>query len=545
MKEYSVYFNKKSRLHKIPALTGQNISRLSSLDPPGLTRRLSELLQVQNDFFPCFDWSFPPPLLNPSSQASTAEELFSERSVVPNRYSIYLHSPFCRTLCSFCYYTVMPGKGIEKAETYVDYLLREMAMYVPRLEGQLCESIYFGGGTPTFLDDKLLARIFESLHANFNLADDAEITIEAAPGTLPAAKVDLLQSLGVNRLSYGIQTLDADMLATMNRHYSVAEAVTELEYAVGTIGNVNIDTMYGFEGEPEGALLDTLERFRDLGVPSLTIYSLDMQRSAHNSTLTPNKDNQYETKIRRFNEAKTMLREHGYRPVLQNVYAMPEQSSYRHQTRRWENVPLVAMGVASQGYAPRKPYQNHRALKSYYGSIDAGELPISTVTLLSPEMEMAREITSRFRFTQVSIDQIRRKYSVNLDEVFEHLIASLAELGFLSRRGDILKLTKEADYYNNIIPMLFAPDAFKEELLGLPEEYIQEFPVPYVVTQVGQTQSRPIEVVYPQSHVVSEDRRTGNERRTGEDRRAAIRIASLERRSGVERRASRIQVLTS
>ncbi len=498
MKQYSGSFNKRSRLLKMPGLAGTPAGKLKSLEPDALVDHLSKVLQVQNDFFPCFDWAFPPPLLNTHVPPESVQELFSRPSVEPGKYSLYLHIPFCKTLCSFCYYTVLPGRGIEQSEQYIDYLIKEMELYAPVVQGQWCESIYIGGGTPTYLDDALLIRLIEAIRRNFHCAEDAEISMEAAPGTLPRSKVRLLKQLGVNRLSYGIQTLDEKLLSKMNRHYRVDEAEHELQGALEEIGNINIDTMYGFEGEPEHALRNTLERFNTLGVPSLSIYALDSQRSRSGKSLFgPPLDEQFERKIHLFAEATEILGGLGYESVLQNVFLIPGKASYRHQVRRWDNLTLVALGLASQGYAPSTPYQNVGAIKPYYQLLDAGKLPLATIDVLTPELEMIREVASRLRFTQVDMGAIQRKYGVDLDYVFGDLMRALIEIGHLERNGDELSLTGKAAYYNNIIPMLFAPDAFKEQLMALPEEYLAEYPVPYVMTQAGCTQSAAINVRPP------------------------------------------------
>lgn len=356
MKQYSGSFNKRSRLLQPPALDGTATTSLRPLDPDTLPEHLQSVLQVQNDFFPCFDWSFPPPLLSTHTPPESAQALFSSPSVEPGRYSLYLHIPFCKTLCSFCYYTVMPGRGIEQSAQYLDYLIREMELYAPALQEDWCESVYIGGGTPTYLDESQLTFLIQALRERFHLLEDAEISIEAAPGTLSRSKLETLRELGVNRLSYGIQTLDEKLLATMNRHYSVTEAEHELELALDIIENINVDTMYGFENEPADALDRTLKRFHGLGIPGLSIYALDTQRIRKGkSLLGPPRDAQYEQKIDTFSRARELLHSLGYRSVLQNVFVQPGRSSYRHQVRRWDNLPLVSLGISSQGYAPRMP----------------------------------------------------------------------------------------------------------------------------------------------------------------------------------------------
>ncbi|MDH5764791.1 MAG: coproporphyrinogen III oxidase family protein [Gammaproteobacteria bacterium] len=512
IKRASHCFNKRSRLIKKPEINSATESKLASFNKIDIKNRLERLLKKQNDFFPCFDWTFPPPLLNKQQPPHTASELFTKPSVIPGRYSIYLHSPFCKSLCSFCYYAIIPGDGIDFAQKYTDYLIKEMSLYADTFANDTCESIYFGGGTPTFLSDHLLANIFENLNKKFNISTDAEITIEAAPGTLPKAKTQFLKSLGINRLSYGIQTLDEDLLKTMNRDYSVNHAIDELKHAIDIIGNINVDTMYGFDGEEEDTLINTLQKFHDIGTPSLSIYALDKQRSNGKVLFEPPKDDYYEYKIRQFSRAEEHLLSLGYKPVLQNIFINPDKASYRHQLRRWDNLPLVSMGINSQGYAPQRAYQNTASMKSYYQLIDDDKLPLATMDELDSELEICRELTSKLRFTYVSIGEFKFKYNVAIDEIYKDLINALIELGYLELNDDILRMTDKATYYNNIIPMLFAPDHFKEQLLGLPEEYLSSFPVPHIMTQLGKAQTKSFNL--PENmHTVNIDRRTQWDRR--------------------------------
>lgn len=495
MKRYSTSFNKKTRLITSPQVADDHDTDLPRLDPASLTARLSDMLRVKHDVYPCFDWVFPPPIFPKSPGPSDVSELFTYPSRTPDTYSIYIHIPFCNTLCSFCYYRVLPGRPREETVTYVDYLLREMAMYQGALRGQRCESIYIGGGTPTYLDHEQLTRLFEGIHQNFDLTDCAEITVESAPGTLPAEKVALLARLGANRLSYGIQSLNEELLASMNRFYRVDEAIEELEAAISCIGNINIDTMYGFDNEPDDALLKTLSTFHDIGIPCLTMYALDTQRTVRKSLcdISPT-DDLFFAKIDLYHRAVDLLAEFGYESLFQNTFAKPGKGSYIHQLRRWDNVPLIALGVGSMGYTPRITYQNYGVPRAYRERIDSGSLPIEALDRLSPEMEMARQVTSQLRFTRLDLRKVRQTYGVDLDVVFEHLLASLSELGFVERDGDVVWLSREAAPFNDIIPMLFSPDSFKHDLLGLPSDYIELMPSPHSLVKLGETQSAALRV---------------------------------------------------
>lgn len=490
MKHQSESFNKQSRLIVAPQVAPGHGRRLPAADGATLKARLVDALQAQQDFFPCFDWVFPPPVFTKAPGPRRAEELFDTASVVPGTYSVYVHVPFCRSLCSFCYYPVLIGRGSDEKATYVDYLLREMALYRAALRGMRCESVYIGGGTPTALDDEQLRRLLAGIRANFDLRSDAEISIESAPGTLGAERVALLRSLGVTRLSYGMQSLDERLLAAMNRHYRVEGAIAELREALPIIGNINVDTMYGFDGEPADALLRTLETFERIGIPSLTVYALDNQRSVRKVMwLGPPRDDLYFRKIDTYREARQWLESRGYRRLFQNTFARAEAAPYRHQLRRWENVPLVGLGIGSMGYAPRAPYRNLGTREAWFRRLDAGELPIESVERLDPEMEMARQVTTQLRFARVDLRQVRERYGVDLEAAFGDLLRVLGELGFVERHGDELCLSEAAAPYTNVLPMLFAPDSFKEALLGLPEEYLETMPTPRTLTRVGATQS--------------------------------------------------------
>jgi len=531
MKKNHPVFNKQSRLTLTPVLDESANSTLAVFDAAHIKQKLPELLKVQNDFFPCFDWTFPPPLLSKSKPLTKSDELFSNPSVIPGRYSIYLHSPFCKSLCDFCYYSVIPGKGIHLSEQYVTHLIKEMALYAKTFSDQMCESIYFGGGTPTFLDDDLLTLIFNALFSYFDISDQAEITIESAPGTLSKEKCELLKKLGVNRISYGIQTLDEELLSGMNRDYSVTNAIKELQHAISIIGNVNVDTMYGFNNENDDTLINTLKKLHEIGVPSFSIYALDKQRNQNEILFEPPLDSEYDNKIKTFSLAEKFLKDLGYIPVLQNIFIDPTRASYRHQLRRWDNLPLIALGINSQGYAPQKTYQNTASIKSYYQMIENGLLPISTMDELDPELELCRELTSKLRFTFVSLAEFEYKYGIDIKQVFQHLIECLSELGFIECRYDILRMTEKAAYYNNIIPMLFAPDKFKDKLMSLPEEYIEAFPIPYIMTKLGKAQSYPFNFKQ-NKHKFNIDRRTNwNRRQTAGIKEIDCRRLKTGRRS--------------
>jgi hypothetical protein len=157
-------------------------------------------------------------------------------------------------------------------------------------------------------------------------------------------------------------------------------------------------------------------------------------------------------------------------------------------------VSLVALGVGSMGYAPRGPYQNYGTTGAYFRHLDARELPIETMDVLTPEMELLRQVITQLRFARVNLRGVREKYGADVQIVFSDLLRALGELGLLVQQGDEILLSKAAAPYNNVLPMLFSPDSFKEDLLGLPADYLAAMPIPLVLTRIGATQSAPLDM---------------------------------------------------
>nr|VFJ60425.1 MAG: hypothetical protein BECKFW1821A_GA0114235_11026 [Candidatus Kentron sp. FW] len=162
------YFNRPPRSIKSLDLNKGDESVLPIYNVAGMIERLNDLLGLQNDFYPCFDWTFPPPIFSPASGPCLVEELFSEKSITPGRFSIYLHIPFCESICKHCYYTAFSIKDPKYLRRYTDYLIKEMYMYSNILDNQTCESIYLGGGTPTYLPNNLLEMILTNIHNALN-----------------------------------------------------------------------------------------------------------------------------------------------------------------------------------------------------------------------------------------------------------------------------------------------------------------------------------------------------------------------------------------
>ena len=184
--------------------------------------------------------------------ATKALDAVSPDGDEPPPLGLYLHIPFCRKRCKFCYFRVYTDKNSGDVEVYVQALAREAALYARRgaLQGRDFEFVYFGGGTPSYLSGKQLTRLVDRLRANINWDEAEEVTFECEPGTLSEPKLHTLRDLGITRLSLGVENFGDEILAENGRAHLSAEIYKAWDWitAVG-FPNVNIDLISGMVGE--------------------------------------------------------------------------------------------------------------------------------------------------------------------------------------------------------------------------------------------------------------------------------------------------------
>jgi coproporphyrinogen III oxidase-like Fe-S oxidoreductase len=252
---------------------------------------------------------------------------------------IYIHIPFCSSKCLFCDWVVeVPTTqllgGREARSQYVDRLCQQISFYGPHLTdlGYRPKFIYWGGGTPTRLDASDLERIIASLHESFDLSALAQHTLETTPNDLTAEKADRLKSCGVDRVSVGVQSFNAQQLRTSGRSHSAHDAVRSLEILrTAGIHNINIDLISGFPGERREWFEDSLRATVDLAPTHVTVYSyratpqtrMAMQiEQGHKQALS------VEEMIDAYEFAQTTLAGGGYEEYLYNCFAPSEQHRF-------------------------------------------------------------------------------------------------------------------------------------------------------------------------------------------------------------------------
>ena len=324
--------------------------------------------------------------------------------------SIYLHLPFCQEMCTYCGCNVVISKDVGKADVYIDHLEREIAMTAELLgERRTFAQLHYGGGTPTFLTEPQLERLWGCITRHFRPTPDAEIAIEVDPVVTTASQLALLARCGFNRLSMGVQDFDEAVQTAVHRVQTVDQtrAIVEAGRSLGYHG-VNFDLIYGLPSQTPDRWRRTLERVLDLAPDRLAVYSfaylpdLRTHQRRIDATLLPKGGDKlalfgiaYETFVRR-----------GYRPIGMDHFARAEDELARAQGRRtlFRNfqgytvkaaADSVAFGITGISDTQGVFFQSKRPLSQYYEAIDAGRFATERGLILSDDDRRRREVITQ------------------------------------------------------------------------------------------------------------------------------------------------------
>jgi oxygen-independent coproporphyrinogen-3 oxidase len=361
--------------------------------------------------------------------------------VAGERLGMYLHIPFCRKRCHFCYFRVYTDKNAQEVGDYLDVLGREWELLckMPALAGRPIDFVYFGGGTPSFLSTSQLDGLVKRLTAVTPWDEAQEITFECEPGTLTEAKLRAIRAMGVTRLSLGVENFSDEILTLNGRAHRSPEVHRAYEYA-RSIGfpQINIDLIAGMLGETEENWQDCVEKTLALQPDSVTIYQMELP---FNTTISGDlmkgtgKFSQtvatWPTKRRWVKEAFAALEANGYH--LASAYTAVRSPSQRflYTDRVWQGADLAGLGVASFGHVNGVHMQNLDTWEAYSAAIRRDELPLSRAYRPTDEERMIRELVLQLKRGSVRPAYFSEKYGVNILERFQPALESLRAEGYL------------------------------------------------------------------------------------------------------------------
>lgn len=261
--------------------------------------------------------------------------------------SLYVHLPWCVRKCPYCDFNSHERGGILPEEDYCAALIADLEGALPDIWGRRVYSVFFGGGTPSLFSARSIEALISAFRARLQLSSDAEITLEANPGTFEAEKFHDFRAAGVNRLSIGVQSFDDARLAALGRIHSSDEARRAIEHALGCFGQVNIDLMYALPGQsPEGANADIAEAVR-LGAPHVSAYQLTIEPNTVFHSKPP-KLPAHDVAAQMQEAIEATLSGAGYRQYETSAFARPG-AQCRHNLNYWQFGDYLGIGAGAHG----------------------------------------------------------------------------------------------------------------------------------------------------------------------------------------------------
>ncbi|MGH9347517.1 MAG: coproporphyrinogen-III oxidase family protein [Vicinamibacterales bacterium] len=386
--------------------------------------------------------------------ASEALPALSTSPVRVTPLGLYLHIPFCRKRCHFCYFRVYTDKNADEIAAYLDVLVQEWQLYAerPAVAGRPLDFVYFGGGTPSFLSTRQLESLASRLSAITPWRSAREITFECEPGTLSESKLEAIRALGVTRLSLGIEHFDDEILALngrahrspeIGRSYAIARALD--------FPQINVDLIAGMLGDSDERWRACVRRTIDLAPDSVTIYQMELP---FNTTISADllagssrfagQLSPWETRRRWVDEAFSALEAAGYH--IGSAYTAvrdPARVSFVYRDELWQGADLAGIGVASFGHVNGVHLQNEDTWEGYSAALGAGVLPLARAYRPTAEERLIRELVLQLKRGRIRPSYFEQKYGVDVLARFADQWASLDRDGALAHaRRDGVALSR-------------------------------------------------------------------------------------------------------
>lgn len=359
---------------------------------------------------------------------------------------IYLHIPFCSTRCHYCNFAT----GGYEAETAARYV-RAMAMEIERSAGQRpgmreVETIYFGGGTPTTLGVDQLKRLIELCRRHFEIAPGTEITVEANPGSVSAEYLAGLKDIGVNRLSFGVQSFDDDELKMIGRSHNSDEARQAISLArAAGFDNISLDLIAGLPEQKTSTWRQNIAEIFALTPDHISVYLLELYRDAplqHRIERGELQAIDDESTVGMYYDLVDEAARQGFGQYEISNWARPGFES-RHNLKYWTGAPYWAFGISAAGYDGQTRWSNTRNINHYLERIERGESPIDEVIALTDDDRQSEAIFLQLRLREgVDLPEHESRFGVDVLKRYEPELERLFDAGLIEIADSRLRITR-------------------------------------------------------------------------------------------------------
>ncbi|MEN9555921.1 MAG: Oxygen-independent coproporphyrinogen-III oxidase 1 [Planctomycetota bacterium] len=380
---------------------------------------------------------------------------------------LYIHIPFCRKRCKFCYFRVYTNQNAKAIEDYVKALIQELELISRKsaIGTRDLRFVYFGGGTPSYLSSRQLRSLRERMSTFITWENAEEVTFECEPGTLSVEKLETLRDIGITRISLGVESFNDQILEENGRAHLSPEVFQAWEW-IRSIGfpQVNIDLIAGMVGETDDNWHRNIDKAIELSPDNITIYQMELPFNTVYSkemrelgTQSPVAD--WPTKRRWVSEAMDRLIAAGYHISSGNeLVKNPARDHFVYRDNVWRGCDLIATGVSSFGHFQGVHYQNLDRIEEYLETVNRGELPINRALKPSAHQLLIRELVLLMKEGTVDLQRLNEKYGVDTRTEFATALHNQQQAGYLTVEGNSLKLTRKGLLQvDSLLPEYFEP----------------------------------------------------------------------------------------
>ncbi len=365
---------------------------------------------------------------------------------------IYIHIPFCRSRCDYCgFYSV----GRKPSDRFVLALQKEIEKKAPAFADRLCDTVYFGGGTPSSLSASQLGDIFATLRGNFHISQDAEITMEMNPCDMSEAYLSAAKALGVNRLSVGIQSHDDRLLRAIGRLHTAAEARAAVKraYRLG-FHNISVDLMYELPGQSVEDFEKSIRWAMHLPITHMSIYSLILEEGTRMAQLAEQGRLPRPTEEESWAMYQAMCRllpHYGMERYEISSFARKGYRS-RHNQKYWDLADYIGFGPAACSRIGHERRENLPGVGLYEKELLLGNLPHEEVEKLTEKEEMEEYCFLHLRKKEgIPLEDFRRRYGKELSYWYSDALKMLKARKLISETDGHIALTYKGAALGNFV----------------------------------------------------------------------------------------------
>lgn len=410
--------------------------------------------------------NYPPYSKWNADQLDEVTNVMAEPPVADTPLGLYLHIPFCRKRCKFCYFKVFTDQNAKDIEAYVAALCKEIELVSqqPIMGDRPFRFVYFGGGTPSFLSSKQLTSLVDRLRANINWDQAEEVTFECEPGTLQENKIKTLKELGVTRLSLGVENFTDSVLEENGRAHLSKEVYKSWDWIkAADFDNVNIDLISGMVGETWDNWKYNIAEAIKLSPESVTIYQMELPfNTVYSKDIlgekieTPVAD--WPTKREWLNYAFDEFLSAGYK--ISSAYTVVKDNdkvNFSYRDNLWQGSDLLATGIASFGHIAGVHYQNKADMKQYQSDLmEHGKLPLGRGFRPSEDQLLIREMILQLKRGYLEVGYFQEKFGVNILEKWKAEFAQHATDEMLKLDDSKVTLTRKGYMHADaLLPVFF------------------------------------------------------------------------------------------